>query len=54
MTAASEDVILLDDTLTETFLTDLQSRGPHRGNAEMLPQQPRQAVRLSARTQAEP
>ncbi|MFQ9126719.1 MAG: site-specific integrase [Butyricicoccaceae bacterium] len=27
MTAASEDVILLDDTLTETFLTDLQSRG---------------------------
>ena len=26
MTAASEDVILLDDTLTETFLTDLQSR----------------------------
>ena len=27
MTAVSEDVILLDDTLTETFLTDLQSRG---------------------------
>lgn len=27
MAAVSEDVILLDDTLTETFLTDLQSRG---------------------------
>ncbi len=27
MAAISEDVILLDDTLTETFLTDLQSRG---------------------------
>ena len=27
MTSTTDDVILLDDTLTETFLTDLQSRG---------------------------
>lgn len=27
MTSLTDDVILLDDTLTETFLTDLQSRG---------------------------